>query len=163
MGEHQHGHGHHRVIKRAYLRRGHGHHGHHLFHRRGLHGHQPRWRYWRRLRPSRAPWCCARAPPRRLRTAGGGTWASSNAAVATVAAGTGVVAGTGGGTAVVTYTIGDGCMATAAVTVNPVAAIAGAAALCQGGNGNINRRGKRRVVGERQHGRGHHRHLRQGY
>ncbi|MES2702416.1 MAG: Ig-like domain-containing protein [Bacteroidota bacterium] len=65
-------------------------------------------------------------------TAGGGTWSSSTAAVATIAT-TGVVSGIAAGTATITYTTGADCMATAEVTVNAMpAAISGPPVLCTG-------------------------------
>ena len=69
-------------------------------------------------------------------TPGGGTWSSSNTAVATVGLGSGIV--TGGAvavtsTATITYTIGIGCITTTTVTVNPLpTAILGANAVCLG-------------------------------
>lgn len=39
----------------------------------------------------------------------GGTWASSNTAIATVVSGTGVVTGVAGGTCTITYSLGNGC------------------------------------------------------
>jgi uncharacterized protein YjdB len=63
----------------------------------------------------------------------GGTWTSSNAAQATVVAGTGVVSGVAAGTPVISYTLGTGCYNTVIVTVNPnPAAITGAASVCTG-------------------------------
>ncbi|MBX2907205.1 MAG: Ig-like domain-containing protein [Taibaiella sp.] len=66
---------------------------------------------------------------------GGGTWSSSNTAVATVASASGSVTGIAQGTATISYLIGgpSGCLATADVTVNPVPApIAGASSVCVG-------------------------------
>jgi uncharacterized protein YjdB len=61
----------------------------------------------------------------------GGTWSSSDPAVATVGS-TGIVAGIAGGTATVTYSIVPaGCFATAVITVNPLLPIAGITALCE--------------------------------
>ena len=57
---------------------------------------------------------------------GGGTWTSSNTAVATVGSNTGIVTGQTvavTSTATITYTIGTGCIVTAIVTVNPLPAI----------------------------------------
>lgn len=63
----------------------------------------------------------------------GGTWSSSNTAVATVDAVTGVVTGVSQGNVVITYVTGSGCSTTIAFTVNPLpAAIAGPAAVCVG-------------------------------
>ena len=65
---------------------------------------------------------------------GGGTWSSSNTAVATVGASTGIVTGSAvlvTSTATITYTIGSGCINTTVVTVNPVpVAISGANSVC---------------------------------
>ncbi|MES2703372.1 MAG: T9SS type A sorting domain-containing protein [Bacteroidota bacterium] len=64
-------------------------------------------------------------------TTAGGTWASSNTAVATVAT-TGVVTGLLAGTSIISYTVG-GCVVTATVTVNGFpAAITGLDEVCQG-------------------------------
>ncbi len=49
----------------------------------------------------------------------GGTFASSNTAVATVVATTGIVTGVTAGTATITYTVAAGCYSTTVVTVNP--------------------------------------------
>ncbi|MBL7689949.1 MAG: Ig-like domain-containing protein, partial [Flavipsychrobacter sp.] len=64
----------------------------------------------------------------------GGTWSSSNTAVATVVSTTGVVTGTGSGSANISYTISaTGCTVTQAVTVNPSpAVISGPTSLCSG-------------------------------
>ena len=67
----------------------------------------------------------------------GGTWATSNPAVASVGSSSGIVTGVSGGTAVITYTAanGFGCSAfvTTAVTVNPVpSTIGGATSVCTG-------------------------------
>lgn len=63
-------------------------------------------------------------------TTGGGTWSTSDAAVATVS-GTGLVTATGGGTATITYTAPTGCYTTKNLTVNPTPlAIAGPNQVC---------------------------------
>ena len=63
----------------------------------------------------------------------GGTWSSSNPAVATVTPGTGIVTGISSGTSTISYTIGSGCAATVIVTVNPLPpAITGASGICAG-------------------------------
>lgn len=68
-----------------------------------------------------------------LTDAGGGTWASSNVAVATVVTGTGVVTGVTPGTSTITYTLPTGCTATGVVTVNTQpAAIGGTPFVCTG-------------------------------
>lgn len=62
---------------------------------------------------------------------GGGTWSSSNPAIANVTSG-GVVTAVSGGVANITYTVSSGCIALTAVTVNtPPAAISGASSVCQ--------------------------------
>lgn len=62
----------------------------------------------------------------------GGTWSSSNTLVATVGT-TGVVTGgVGGGVAIITYSLGAGCVATKALTVNPFATIVGSTGVCVG-------------------------------
>ena len=72
-----------------------------------------------------------------LSDAGVGLWSCSSSAV-TVGSSTGVVTGVGTGVAIVTYAIGatgtlPGCLATAAVTVNPLpATIGGAGSICPG-------------------------------
>ena len=69
-------------------------------------------------------------------TPGGGTWSSSNTAVATAGLTTGVITGqvvAVTSTATITYTLGTGCIMTTVVTVNPLpAAISGANAVCLG-------------------------------
>jgi uncharacterized protein YjdB len=63
----------------------------------------------------------------------GGTYSSSNVALATVVAGTGVVTGVGAGNPVITYTLGTGCFTTATITVNPSpSAITGSGTVCTG-------------------------------
>src|ERR1039458_6838814 len=60
---------------------------------------------------------------------GGGIWSSSNGAVATI----GSVSGISAGTAIITYTLGSGCIATQIITVNPLpSAIAGLGSICIG-------------------------------
>lgn len=64
----------------------------------------------------------------------GGTWSSSNTAVATVVSTTGVVSGTGSGSADISYTItASGCSVSQTVTVNASpAVISGPTSLCSG-------------------------------
>jgi trimeric autotransporter adhesin len=63
----------------------------------------------------------------------GGTWVSTNTAVATIGSSSGIVSGLTIGTTTIKYTTGAGCIATITVTVIPaVAAITGATAVCQG-------------------------------
>ncbi|MES2701288.1 MAG: Ig-like domain-containing protein [Bacteroidota bacterium] len=68
-----------------------------------------------------------------LTSGGGGTWSSSDVAIATVGSGTGVVSGVAPGNATITYMYTTGCFATREVTVNTApGAITGTAALCAG-------------------------------
>lgn len=63
----------------------------------------------------------------------GGTWSSSNTAIASVAPATGVVSGVAAGVTTITYTLSTGCIAVKSVTVHPLpAAITGVSAICQG-------------------------------
>lgn len=63
----------------------------------------------------------------------GGAWSSSNTAVATVGAGTGVVSGVAAGTSIITYSVPTGCIATSTVTVYAFpTAISGTAVVCVG-------------------------------
>jgi uncharacterized protein YjdB len=65
-------------------------------------------------------------------TTPGGTWASSNPAVGTIDAASGMLAGILAGTTDITYTLGTGCYKTAAATVNPLpAAITGTLQVCR--------------------------------
>ncbi len=68
----------------------------------------------------------------------GGTWSSSSHALATVGLSSGVVAGAAAGVPNITYTTGNGCFVTIAVTVNPLPAVysvVGGGAYCSGGAG----------------------------
>jgi uncharacterized protein YjdB len=66
-------------------------------------------------------------------TPAGGTWASSNTAVATVGATNGIVNGVSAGTSVITYTSGAGCAITTTITANALPApICGSTAFCAG-------------------------------
>lgn len=64
----------------------------------------------------------------------GGTWSSSNSAVATVGSANGVVGGVSGGVADITYTItSTGCIAVSTITVNSLpSTITGTASVCVG-------------------------------
>jgi len=66
-------------------------------------------------------------------TAPSGTWSTSNTSIATVDA-TGEVTGIAMGTAMVIYTLPSGCSTTWALTVNPLALIAGTDSVCIGAN-----------------------------
>ena len=68
----------------------------------------------------------------------GGTWSSSNPAIASVGAGTGFVSGIAAGDAIITYTVGSLCSATKTVTVNPLPIVfitTGGGNYCFGGAG----------------------------
>jgi uncharacterized protein YjdB len=60
----------------------------------------------------------------------GGTWSSSNGAIATIGT-PGVVTGVSGGTSIISYTIGS-CFTTMTITVNAIAAISGNSPVCVG-------------------------------
>lgn len=62
----------------------------------------------------------------------GGTWSSSNVALATVGSSTGVVTGVASGVPDITYTLSNGCYSTRAITVNAVAPITGVSGVCLG-------------------------------
>jgi uncharacterized protein YjdB len=77
---------------------------------------------------------CAGASALYSNTTAGGTWSSSNSAVATVSA-SGMVTGVSGGTAMISY-IAAGQLATKMLTVNPMpnaGSISGSATVCKGG------------------------------
>ena len=61
----------------------------------------------------------------------GGTWSSSNPAIASVGT-TGIVRGVSGGTAAISYTLGSGCSSTAVVTVNSLFSSTGITTVCVG-------------------------------
>lgn len=62
----------------------------------------------------------------------GGTWSTSNAAIATVGSSSGVVTGTDAGTATITYTLPGNCFVTAEVTVNALPVLTGITTICNG-------------------------------
>jgi gliding motility-associated-like protein len=63
----------------------------------------------------------------------GGTWSVTPTAVATIVSTTGVLSGVTAGTAIVTYTNGQGCIKTKVITVNPLPApISGPTDVCVG-------------------------------
>ncbi len=62
----------------------------------------------------------------------GGTWSSSNTALATIGATTGVALGVAGGTPTITYTAPSGCFTTATLTVQALAPITGVPSMCMG-------------------------------
>ena len=64
---------------------------------------------------------------------GGGTWSSSNTAVATIGSSSGLVFGVSVGFAIINYTLPTGCATSIIVTVNPgPAAISGPPGVCSG-------------------------------
>jgi uncharacterized protein YjdB len=64
----------------------------------------------------------------------GGTWSSSNTAIAIIGASTGVVSGLSAGTTTITYKLPTGCVMTRAQTINPLpAAITGSGVVCANG------------------------------
>ena len=67
----------------------------------------------------------------------GGTWTSSNPAVATVSA-AGLVTAIASGTTVITYSLGGACVVTVTVTVNLLAAITGPTSVCPGSTITLN-------------------------
>ncbi|MES2703068.1 MAG: T9SS type A sorting domain-containing protein [Bacteroidota bacterium] len=70
----------------------------------------------------------------------GGTWWSSNAAVATIGASTGIVNGVGGGYASMRYTMGPGCFVSSSMYVTTgawVDSIEGPFTICIGGTGTL--------------------------
>ncbi len=63
----------------------------------------------------------------------GGTWTSSNTAVATIGGGTGVASGVTPGTVIITYTLPGGCNTAVTITINPSpATITGSSSVCSG-------------------------------
>jgi uncharacterized protein YjdB len=67
-----------------------------------------------------------------LSDAGGGTWSSSIAPLATVDMNSGVVTGVVAGGVTITYTLPTGCTATTPVTINPLPSISGPNTICIG-------------------------------
>ncbi len=67
----------------------------------------------------------------------GGTWSSSNTAVATVDTFSGVVTGITSGTITITYSLTGGCFKTAAFTVRALPVINGTATVCAAGTTNL--------------------------
>lgn len=66
-------------------------------------------------------------------TSTGGTWTSNNTSIATVNATTGVVTGVNLGSAIITYSLGAGCIATRLVSVQPLpASVSGSVPVCAG-------------------------------
>jgi hypothetical protein len=68
----------------------------------------------------------------------GGTWSTSNTAVATIDAASGVISGVAGGSVYVSYTLGTGCRALTTTTVVGIPApIAGISTVCQGATATL--------------------------
>lgn len=68
-----------------------------------------------------------------LSNAPGGTWSSSNTAIATIGSATGIVSALVPGTSAITYTLGTGCSISAVLVVHPLpAAITGVTNVCVG-------------------------------
>ena len=79
-----------------------------------------------------APVVCVGASTTLTNSVAGGTWSSSNLAVATVGSASGIVSGLSVGTAIISYNIGS-CFATTVITVNAlptVGAISGPGIIC---------------------------------
>ncbi len=68
---------------------------------------------------------CVNSTTTLTNTVPGGTWTSASPGIASVGASTGVVTGIASGTALITYSLGTGCIRTTTVTVNPVPAVIG--------------------------------------
>ncbi len=68
-----------------------------------------------------------------VNTTPGGTWVSSDPAIATIGSASGVTCGTSGGTVILTYALGTGCNAQFVLTVNALpAVITGNPQVCEG-------------------------------
>ncbi len=68
----------------------------------------------------------------------GGSWTSSDYAIAYIDPGTGAMTGMALGYAMITYTLSSGCFATALATINPApTAITGIAGVCTGGSNTL--------------------------
>jgi uncharacterized protein YjdB len=66
-------------------------------------------------------------------TTAGGTWTSSNTAVATIGATSGIMTGISAGTATISYTLSTGCSTSTVITTNPLpATITGPSSVCAG-------------------------------
>ena len=69
---------------------------------------------------------------------GGGTWSSSNNTAATIGISTGLVSGISSGTPVITYKLPTGCVATTALTVNPLPSpVTGNRSVCLGATSTL--------------------------
>lgn len=62
----------------------------------------------------------------------GGTWTSSNTAIGTIDASTGIATGISAGTTIITYAISTGCNVRATLLVNPISPITGSTSICIG-------------------------------
>ena len=68
----------------------------------------------------------------------GGSWTTSNSAIATVGSSTGTVTGVAAGTATISYKLASGCSSQVIVTVTAIpAAIAGSATVCSGATASL--------------------------
>jgi len=77
------------------------------------------------------PFTCAGGSITLSNATGGGTWSSSNTAIATVGSMTGVVTGVDSGVVNITYTVGTGCFSVMSLNVNPpMAPITGTPYVC---------------------------------
>ncbi|MES2703711.1 MAG: Ig-like domain-containing protein [Bacteroidota bacterium] len=85
---------------------------------------------------------CAGGSATYTNTTSGGTWASSNTAVATIGSSTGILATVSAGTATLTYTTGTGCYSTKLITVNAApTAITGTTSVCAGATTSLSNSG----------------------
>ena len=72
-------------------------------------------------------------------TTTGGTWSTSDGAIATIGSTSGIVSGVATGVATITYTATNGCFRTAGMTVNPVpSGITGTFSVCEGATTTLN-------------------------
>ena len=62
----------------------------------------------------------------------GGTWTSSNTAIGSIDASTGIATGISAGTTIITYAISTGCNVRATLVVNPISPITGSTSICIG-------------------------------
>ncbi len=77
---------------------------------------------------------CAGGGTSTLIETGGGTWSSTNPALATIGSGTGIVTGVAPGVDTIMFSVGSGCFSIMSITVNPTAAvITGASNVCVSG------------------------------
>ncbi len=80
-----------------------------------------------------SPIVCVSANTSLASASGGGTWSSSNIALGTIGATSGVLTGIAAGNPVITYTLPTGCLTSVTATVNPLPApTTGASSVCVG-------------------------------